>query len=122
MAPSGPSCTLSMAPFSTGLQIPDQGLAFSGLLASQQTFSQDGGGGSLMPGSSGALRMGPAFRAPHSMSMLMSSGGACAQPGLLLPQGTEGSAAKRAQLCFAVIGFAWFQGHNMQLSYLCCGS
>ena len=75
MDPSGTNSTLSMPPFSTGLQIPDQGLAFSGLLGSQQTFAQNGGGGSLMPGSSGGLRMGAAFGSAQSMSMLMSSGG-----------------------------------------------
>ena len=75
MAPSGTSCTLSMPPFPTGLQMPDQGLAFSGLLGSQQAFMQNGPGGSLMPGSLGGLRVGAASRPQHSMSMLMSSGG-----------------------------------------------
>ena len=75
MAPSGTSCTLSMPPFPTGLQIPDQGLAFSGLLGSQQMFLQNGPGGSLMPGSLGGLRMGADSRPQHSMSMLLSSGG-----------------------------------------------
>ncbi len=112
MAPSGSSSTLSMPPFSTGLQIPDHGLAFSGLPGPQQVFPQNLGGGSLMPGSSGGLRMRTALRAPHSMSMLMSSGGQLHSRVCCFLRAQEGVQQSGVLLCSD--GFALVQGQKSQ--------